>query len=367
MSKEGLHIICDIKSSRVTCALVECFDIPRILFKSTKSNENHPYLSAQLMSYVVEDLYKLGKRYITNQKLPSAITSVDIIFSSPLAMSDVKTIKIHKEKPILVNERYIENRISNDLHDTKDHKIIEKKLLSIILDKEVCDESFPKNATDIELAIQLGLVDEKILKSVLDTIKERFNTNNVSVHTFPFIAEEYVKKSNPDIHDYIFVELSEENGTSIHVRDGAMCQTKQIDLGTDLFVQAVSEEFHVDNRVAQSCLNMYFDQNVDSRIEKKVTHCLDKVRDELIREIREVYDSFKAVFPLPKHIFLLVDSLYVPIMRKIIEDACEKYDSNLFHVIPIDTMSMRCQFNQDVHPDVYIGLETSTLCSLENN
>ena len=367
MSKDGLHIICDIRSSRVTCALVECSDIPRILFKSTKNNENHSYSVAQLMTYVVEDLYKQGKRYITNQNLPSAITSIDIIFSSPWSTSEMRTIKIHKEKPVLINERYIENRIENDLYDMKDQKIIEKKLLSIILDDKISDGSFPKNATNIELAIQLGFVDEKILTSVLDTIKERFNTDNVSIHTFPFIAEEYVKKSNSDIQDYIFIEFSEKKGTGIHVKDGEMCQTKRIDCGTDLFVQAVSEEFHVDSGVAQSCLNMYFDQNVDSKIEKKVTYCLDKVRDELIREIREVYDSFKDVFPLPKHIFLLVDPLYVPTMRKIIEDACEKYNDNLFHVIPIDTMSMRCQFNQDVHPDIYIGLETSSLCSLENN
>ena len=386
--KNGLNLIYDIGSVSVACALVEHLnDSSRVIYvtrQKTRVNEEpseEDLLQAvsNALDFVTDTLLKEAGKYFQRVGIfrETSIDAVDVVFSAPWIASQTKVAKVEKDKPVIVNERFVENILrmekkmfektlkDNSVFESDKSRDAEEEIIGFKLNGYTTKKPYGKMANVIEIAIYLSYVQKAIVQKVITKTEQNFNVEDVGLHTFPLIAEKYIKRLDSSISEYVLVNVTCENISFSFVKNGTMYDTKKVNCGTNCLIRAVSGVFKVGFDVSRSYIRMNFEGRLDDKSKIKLEKSCEPVSKKIREHFREILKNHGKKNILPKHIFLVSEQQNQEIFKEALENTFEECnaDRKLFHIIPINMEKVKkcCSFKQDARSDIFIGMEACYL------
>lgn len=379
--KDESICVIDIGSSTVTLtvALVSHTKstitiLPKIIFQSVheiKVSENidfNNFLSLTLKA-LKDCLSDFSKAHIRN------VRSHTIFFASPWYVSEIKKLKVEKEKPFIFTKKMLKELVESELaymRKTKVTKypefgttahIIESEVTQILLNGYELADPFNKKTRIVEITVSIAAVPKEILTAITDIVEPFFPPKKVIFHTFIQSAFSVLRDILTSQSDFIIVAVGGEVTDIAIVKGGAITAETSFSYGENFVIHKIMSILHVPEAEARSLFSLHKQKMLEEGKVHVLETILQKAESEWVASLEKSLISVATGFLLPDTIALIVSPRAATWLTQAVEsESFAQYTltEKKFNAILVDEAMMHGYITNTLSLpiDSYTSLET---------
>ena len=369
-NKESYSLVLNISSGSISGGIIKFTNEPgeNIIYYSKEQIPFQQDLSINRhYKLMFSSLGNLIKRIRTDglKKIPSKngkeiqLDKVYYIFSSPWSTSQTKIIRLNEKKSFKVTTDYINKKIDElekqfQIDVSKVGKIIEKKVIQVIINGYPVTDYENKLATNLEIAVFFTIVPEDVLQSIETELSKVFNIKNSWCHSSALSIFSLIRNLFPQNEDFIYIEVSEEITDVSVIKDNVITSNVSIPMGRNNYIRELSGALKVTPEIVDSMISIKNNKSHDELANLKLSVTMDAVAQNWLTKIFDLLEGFKEKIYVPENLYLITS----PDLASFLQDKLKKRD---FKVTLVDNKKIKSAFN---NCDISFKLELMFLDNL---
>jgi hypothetical protein len=337
--KEGQNFITvfDIGSASVGGAfvLLETGKPPQVIFTTRIAIPFQKELDFQrffmAMQKTLEDVFIAMKKAGGE----TAIDHAFCVLASPWYASQTRLVKYRPEKvPFTVTEKLVEELIQREVAAFRSSKlfassriddslpeIMESKNIQMKLNGYETKKPYGQKTEELRIALYLSMIPPNIMASVQDAIGKFWNTRNVHLNSFSFVAYDIIRDLYPLDSTFLFLDISGELTDVSLVKDGVLTESISFPVGKNMLIRAIMHGKKAPSEVAESDLSLYLEDALVGEHSGKIGEYIDSARKEWLSFFEDGLSKFAEDFPIPPLVFYTGDEDIAPWYKERILEA----------------------------------------------
>lgn len=322
-SKGDLILILDVQSSivRGTLVIIHEKGLPNIVWTYSipityKVHAHSGYLVKMALRNIHEIINEVLK-YIHlrsgHDSIPKKLSEVHFVLSSPWVVSQAKTLELSFKKKISISRDYISNIIADERRklastDTKDLKVIEEKVFDVRLNGYSVANWDKQETKELEVSFVLSLAGDRMVQKFTDNCKQIVNYNKIYFHSSLFLQHLGIQKVVNDTSSYALIHIHGELTDVALIHAHSCTFFGSYPFGIRNVVRTLARENKINERTAESILNMSVSGNLDLDHSKKELNIVDNMSKGWISEFKKLIKTGTNNSVLPHKIIISANS-----------------------------------------------------------
>lgn len=279
-SKPELALLLDVQSSVVRSALVlfQAKSKPIFIYTHTsiipfKPHVNSGYLVKVTLHAITSAIEAALKELSTRKSsgaldsLPSKISHVHYILSSPWIVSQAKTLHISFPKNIKVTQDKLRPFLAEERKkltgDADDLITIEEKVFDVCLNGYSVPNWQGRVVKDLEISFVISVAGAKLIKSFQDNAHRATPTNNVFFHSSLLLQNMGIQKVLPTNSDYTLIHIHGELTDVVVIHKHSCVFFGSFPLGINGIIRKIANATKTDILSAESSLTLFMNKQLD--------------------------------------------------------------------------------------------------------
>ncbi len=296
-----------------------------------------------------------------------APVGIEAYISSSWTTSQTRTITLEKTKPFVVKESLVLDMLEREyrLFSEKERAIYQEVGDDIFrIDVEVTDtyangyhvsELFGKSASQIALVTYMSVTSRSLVDVLNESFAKVFHRTSVRYRSYTLAQFAVGRVLYPSLDKSVYVSVRERETEIMLVSNTVMKKTVTFPVGSQVFIDAIAEQFSVRDIEAETYVTLYTDNHL-------AEEHLERMRGALSRASKTWLDLFQKTLIIegehaliPQKVLLFGPGVYVPIFTQVIRDdvfAQYRLTNSIFDVTSVDENILRHFINTDAkaHP-----------------
>lgn len=335
--KSGQHfvIIFDIGSSSIGGSFVSIDPnkSPEIIFTTRKDIPFQEKLNFQrfldLMIKTLEEMFTSMQKAGGDVKVAQAFC----VLASPWYASQTRLVHYNQPEPFTVTEKGLGKLIQKEIELFRDSKlfirskvgdampeIMESKNIQMKLNGYEVRDPFGKRVSELEIALYISMIPANIFKSINESIVKFWHVPNVHFASFSFVAFDTIRDIFADESSFLFMDISGEVTDISLAKDNVLLESISFPSGKNILIRAIVEKMKTTPAVANSELNLYFENKSTPAHAKQIEEILEPVAKEWLTFFEDALAQLTVEFPIPRTIFYTTDNNVTKWFQKAIEE-----------------------------------------------
>ncbi len=320
-----LVAVIDVGSSSVGGALVNIQENtkPKIVFAIRKSFKALKDPKPDILLDVTTKTAAAVLEEVFNSKLGRP-ENVHFFLSSHLYLSQTRYIKLSKQMPITVDDRTIQQLVKTDLDNFNkeqlglsnkligaDNLIVEKKVQQISLNGYPTSKPYGQKATEITIAIYLGISNKKLIDTLRLLAFNAFHEIKTEFHSFSFSSFSVIRDTLLHGDNFVFGDIGGEITELLICRDGVLEETTSFPFGKNTLLRMFDDK---------SVFNLYHGDKLDSKTKEKMSKLLNANGPKFKNFLQDAFQKLSKERLLPQPFFIVVDEEVSSVFNDYIKD-----------------------------------------------
>ncbi len=337
--KEGQNFITvfDIGSASVGGAfvLLETGKPPQVIFTTRINIPFQKELNFQrffmAMQKTLEDVFVAMKKAGGEVVVDHAFC----VLASPWYASQTRLVRYRPEKvPFVVTEKLVDELIQREVAAFRSSKlfasskiddalpeVMESKNIQMKLNGYETKKPYGQKADELRIALYMSMIPPNILSSIEGAISKFWNTHNVHLNSFSYLAYNIIRDLYPLESTFLFLDISGELTDVSLVKDGVLTESLSFPVGKNMLVRAIMHGKKAPSEVAQSDLALFLEDAISGEHAGKVGDFIDSARKEWLSFLEDGLSKFAEDFPIPPLVFYTGDEDIAPWYKERILEA----------------------------------------------
>lgn len=367
---DELALVFDIGSASVGGALVvlDTNDVPRVLYSSRRQMvfqqelDFERFVASMLETFgaVAEDLQQKGMEYV-NEYRHDASMAIDhalCVYASPWYTAQTKVLNRREDKAFPVSQKLIDELVreeqkafqTDDESGSEGH-IVEQKVTRIQLNGYTThDLEGDRTAEELKVTMSMTMIAESVIAAIEERLARVFTTETVDHHSFGMAGFTVLRQAFPDIHDFMFIDVSGEVTDVTFGKDDALLDTTSFPIGKNQILRHLNTELKTDVDVTESLL-------------EGTEHASAETKEALATSLRPVQDTWNTALTeavahiadevSPEVVWYMADSSVAETVKESVEHVYDRV-----HEVQPVTLKDMVHFIQSSDRDPFIGVAT---------
>jgi cell division ATPase FtsA len=221
-------------------------------------------------------------------------------------------------------------------------------------------------------SLYISAVSKSVGDIVHDQISKYFSikTENISVHTFPFVSFVVCKKLFSSLQNFLLVDISAEMTDIIFVSKESVVGVVSFPSGRNFIVRQIAKKFAVSAEIAESLLRVWNAKKSDDETTAKIQEVISDAEKEWSIYFENAFVELAKNATLPPVVCLVagedVESVYSDFLKTPKDDSTAEFRKNI-QIFCLDTATMSHLYdsNPKFRPNVFLSVLTifSTLAN----
>lgn len=324
-------LVLDIGSASVGGALVlfSKNKVPSVLYTTRlpitipEKIEEHDFTRSMIgfVKKTLEQVTVEGVKHLNFKQLRKKdISKVVCVYASPWFASETKCIHLTEKEPLELSEKFINELVKKEQREfaeksgiTDDISVVDKNIISTKLNGYVTSDPYGKKATDIELALFLGIVPKNIIKLIEKEVQSKIHPDDITHHSFSLIAYRTITDLFPADSNSIIFDVTGEVTDIAVVENDVIIQTSSVPFGRNTLVRKIAMEKGVTNDIALSLLHLYAHERAETKLYTEIDAIIADARESWKKKIKDIVPNTED-----KTIFITADEDVSPVFKKYI-------------------------------------------------
>jgi len=310
-------VLYDIGSGSVTCALVTYSwrNAPRIVYASRQRIRLTERSSYRTRIDALQDALTRSVENIVNEGIKKVkalpvgareIHRADAVYSTPWIAARTKSTTIQKKRPFMLNERLLENLMREEKGafeqtlDTiplfEDHHAIaaEQEIVETRLNGYLTNDPLQKRVHTADITLHISFVLKTIAERINRATETSFNVENVTHHTFPYMARRVINAIDTNTPDYFLIHVTGEETSVTRVSASSISRTETFPCGTNAFIRAISQSLGVSFDVAYSYVRILYENRAESATAENIRDAIESPRIKWQMDVGSVLEDISS-------------------------------------------------------------------------
>jgi hypothetical protein len=352
-TKENSHthvvLIFDIGSGSIGGALASVspegttihYSIRREL-PPTRRNNSEEFLSSlkYSVSLVAECLHKDGLKELKKLNIPTTkISKSYCILSSLWYVSELRDLKVRREKPFVVTISHIEGLIERQSSYVKSSQLLtyaeestdelvklDHKIIDVRINGYATSAPYGKSANELEASVYLSLTPKIVPTTIDRAISKFFHPEEMHFHSVGLTTFTVLRDLFSTTDDYMFLDISGELTDVFVIKNGALKEAASFPIGSETIVRSLSKKLRTSYESALSKASLALSEKSDESHSSKTIKSLAEAQKKWSESFKQVAENFTHTSFLPKNIFFISDPSTTQIFKYFIEDIEIEYN-----------------------------------------
>gem|GEM_PF-855380 len=248
------------------------------------------------------------------------------VLASPWYASQTRLVRYRPEKvPFVVSEKLVEELIQREVAAFRNSKlfassridnalpeIMESKNIQMKLNGYETKKPYGQKTDELRIALYLSMIPPNIKSSVQDAIEKFWNTQNVHLNSFSYVAYDILRDLYPLDSTFLFLDISGELTDVSLVKDGVLTESLSFPIGKNMLVRAIMNGKKAPPEIAHSDLSLYLREAMEGEHSGKVAEFIDTARKDWLSFFEDGLSKFAEDFPIPPLVFYTGDEDIAP-------------------------------------------------------
>ena len=328
--KKETAIVLDIGSGSVGAAIVafEKRARPTILYSTREdiAHYEHPgfkrFFRAMLNALETATL-RLHRETLEKNTIPNVqsrdIEQIYCILASPWYTATTKILCYERNTPFTVTEALVNDLVEQSLRDKNnaptqeqkephDTKLIEKKVIQILLNGYETGKPYGQNASSIEVALFTANVAQEIGSRVQSIIRKTWINRKISFHSFALASFTVTRDLFPQDDNFILLDVTGEVTDIYFSKNGALIETCSLPYGKNSMLRDVARTLQTTVGESLSLIREYSAKNTTDDTAGKLRTALDMAGSKWASLFEAIISYVMQTETIPHTVFLMADS-----------------------------------------------------------
>lgn len=344
-NKERHSIIVDIQSGLIRGALITISEDNRRTIEQI-TTETIPRKNHTDTHYMIKVMQKSLSAVLRTLSLKHHITDANIVLSSPWILSHSKALKIKFDNPIRINDYIVGNLIQDEKKkmeiafkerhkglESVEHTLeyIEQKIYDIKLNGYSITDYNGKTAQEIEILLAATLSARTILNKTDSIIYRYTHIRRPKYHSALLLNFDALRKTMPDINDYVYMHIHSELTDVIIVRNGNCSHIASFPFGTAGLIRKISHSLRQNEEISDSDLNNFENNKLDGEHNAKISRIVSEYSKQWLGMYRSILNIPLESSLMPRT-YCLSSHSHINIFQNILNDEISKsYEINIIN------------------------------------
>ena len=252
-----------------------------------------------------------------NIKAPEEIFCV---MASPWYLSEIRTIKMSREKSFVFNKRLatelIQKEISglNESYKNKYNslnsvpEIIEQLTMAVSLNGYTIENPLGKKCESLEMNMVISLVPKLCLDQIKETMSKNFHHMSVNFSSFTVASYLAVRDKYINQNSYLLLDISGEITDVGIVTKGILKSVLSFPFGKKTFFKYMCTKLEIELRDAKELFKLYSSGNLSDKYKDKVIPLFKSIENSWGEAFRSCINTLPRTLILPGTVFLTADN-----------------------------------------------------------
>jgi cell division ATPase FtsA len=317
--KPKIAVTFDIGSSSVGAAvfLLHPNQKPRMIYSERQDMVFQQELEyTRLVSSMVEKLTDISQKALNAYGAPVGEKSIYCFLASPWYASQTRISKKTFKTPIKISKKLLQEMYKKEadaFRETEigkigdDVEIFEIENIQTKLNGYETAEPFEKEASEVQIALYVGIAPSKIVDTVRDRVIKEFHHPVPEIRAFPFasfvVTRDFFHEKN-----FLLLDISGEVTDVSVVRDNLLQETASFPFGKNFLLRRITSALHCSAEEALSHFRMSKAGLLEDKTQQKVLEVYGEMGKEWRSEFQKTLQSITPTTAfLPHNVFVATD------------------------------------------------------------
>jgi len=380
--KEELALIIDIGSASVGAAIVRILpnEKPSIIFVARDEMVFQEDLNIARfragMAHSLSNVLKVLLSHlpkIQEKSKEKSITRAYVTFASPWHASETRTISSEQEKSFRMTREILDRIVRREVesferagfatHIGNDLETIERHVMRIALNGYETNNPFGHEARSLHAGIFLSVISRATLDEVSRIIKSIFFVDNISFHSFPFVAFDVVRGFVDAPERFLVVDIGGEVTDVSVVSDRILLETTTFPVGKRTIIRAVSRSLKTTADEALSLIRLSSEKRLSNSIDGRVGKNLFDAGNTWVSSFEAALSQIATRIGIPSTLFLSADDDSLSYFSGLVKrESFTQFTmtDEMFSIFPLSPAALNefCQFDRTSMRDPFLMMES---------
>ncbi len=237
------------------------------------------------------------------------------VFSSPWYVSQTRVVRVRRDKPFKVTEKFIDNIMESEKEsfekmwkgtvwkEENASIFFERAVIKTALNGYDVADPFGKDTLSMEMhayfSLGVDFIEENIKRDILNHIKP----HNIKMGSFPFVLFSVLKHIADTKSGFLFTDISGEITDLFYIKNDIIEEVNSFPKGENFFVRRVASVLNSDLAEARSAVAQYRRNELGEKLSKRVGDTLKKAGEEWGREMKDLLNKIAKEKYLPQKFY----------------------------------------------------------------
>ncbi len=385
--KEEVSILLDVGSGSVGAAIVafKKKERPEVLYATREdiAHYEHPgfkrFFRAMLNALETATV-RLHHEAFEKNGVPNIrardIEHIHCVLASPWYTAITKILCYEKKAPFTVTEAIVHELVEQSVlqqnaaaetSQTKEvagTKIIEQKIVQILLNGYETSKPYGQNASRIEVALFTSSVAQEIGSRVQSVVRKTWMNRKISFHSFALASFMVTRDLFPKDDNFMLIDITGEVTDIFFSQNGVLIETCSTPYGKNSVLRDMARNMQTTPGEALSLLRQYTENNITKEASDKIAAALFATKTKWISYFETVLSYVTETETIPHTVYLMADPDVGPTFSKwlVKDDAGQRNSGEQHYQVTYLTEKMlndRVSFKTAKERDFFLGIESA--------
>jgi hypothetical protein len=319
-------LVVDVGSGSIGAALVrlEKDTTPYILATARQVIPFQEKLNVQRFVSLMQESLNTATDAVMEKNKDIVPSAVMFGLASPWNTSQTRLVHLDQLDDFLVTEKGLKQIIEkegglftsapfdpNGPKELMKNVLIESRAMQIKLNGYEVETPVGRKARELDIALYLSVMPERIKDSFSDTIGKRWPHADLRFHSFMYAAFNAVRDTFAESASFVVVDVAGEVTDVALVRDNVLLESLSFPLGYHAITRMTMRELGLQSTAADTEVALYLEGKSDSARAKQMEQIFAKVVREWKLLFIGALTQLSEQYPIPHVIYHFVDEEYV--------------------------------------------------------